>query len=285
MMVGKVAVVAGGTRGIGLALAKAFARAWTPADTVYLTARRAADGESVVARLAAEGLKVSWLPFDLSDPMSPVALASTVKQRHGGVDAAILNGAYVPGADSPASVEARPMIEANNHGSLRFLRAFAPILNADARLIVVASGLGRLRSLPGSLHARFDTATQDVDAIERTMNGYVAAAEAGTAEREGWPEWVNIPSKVGQVAVTRAFAKAYARDANRKPGVLINAACPGLTLTDATRDIMETRFKGRPAQTPDEAAAGLLWLATLEAGTTEPYAELVQQTRILPFGD
>ncbi len=284
-MAGRVALIAGGTRGIGLALVRAFARVWTPADAVYLTARKSADGEAVVAKLAAEGLKVSWLPFDLGDPMSPLGVAMTLQKRHGGIDAAILNGAYIARPDSPAAVEARPMIEANNHGSLRFLRAFAPIMNPDGRLIVVASGLGTLKQLPEPLRARFDTSLNDVDAIEAAMDGYVAAAEAGTAERDGWPEWVNIPSKVGQVAVTRAFAKAYARDPSRTLGVLINAACPGLTLTDATRDIMETRFKGRPAQTPDEAAQGLLWLATLPAGTAAPYGELVQQRRVLPFGD
>jgi NAD(P)-dependent dehydrogenase (short-subunit alcohol dehydrogenase family) len=284
-MPGRVALVAGGTRGIGLALVEAFAQAWTPADAIYLTARKPADGEAVAAQMAAKGLKVAWLPFDLGDPNGPAALADVLRQRHGGVDAAILNGAYVAVPDSPASVEARPMIAANNHGSLRFLRAFAPVMNAEGRLIVVASGLGTLKQLPEPLRARFDTNANDADAINAAMDGYVAAAEAGTAESDGWPEWVNIPSKVGQVAVTRAFAKAYARDPDRKPGVLINAACPGLTLTDATRDILETRFKGRAAQTPAEAAAGLLWLATLPPGTTEPYAQLVQQRRVLPFGD
>jgi carbonyl reductase 1 len=48
---------------------------------------------------------------------------------------------------------------------------------------------------------------------------------------------------------------------------------------------MDTVFKGRPAQTPDEAAPDLLWLITLPPGTTSPYGELVQHRVVLPFGD
>jgi NAD(P)-dependent dehydrogenase (short-subunit alcohol dehydrogenase family) len=38
----RVAVIAGGTRGIGLAVVAALARAWAPGDIVYLTARKPA---------------------------------------------------------------------------------------------------------------------------------------------------------------------------------------------------------------------------------------------------
>ena len=33
----------------------------------------------------------------------------------------------------------------------------------------------------------------------------------------------------------------------------------------------------------DDAAVDVLWLATLPAGTAEPYGELVQHKKILPF--
>jgi len=160
----------------------------------------------------------------------------------------------------------------------------AAILRENARLVVVASGLGILKSLPAALWPRF-AAARGPDAINAAMDDYVTAVEAGIAAAEGWPDWVNLPSKVGQVAVTRAFARAYAGDPARQAGVLINAACPGLTLTDATRHLMDTVFKGRPAQTPDEAAPDLLWLITLPPGTTSPYGELVQHRVVLPFGD
>jgi len=284
-MGGRVSIVLGGTRGIGLALARALSRDATGADAVYLTARKPADGERVVATLANDGLRASWLPFDLADASSAGALASTLRERHGGVDVAVLNGAYVPGSGVPASEDARPMIEANNAGTLRFLKAFAPIARPDARIVVVASGFGTLATLPEHLRPLFDTRVNDAEAIDRAMARYVAAVEAGTAETDGWPAWVNLPSKVGQVAVTRAFARRLAHEARLAPGVLINAACPGLTATDATRDFLDTVFRGRTPQTPDEAAVDLLWLARLPAGTAAPYAELVQHRRVLPFGD
>ncbi|MFI5012693.1 MAG: SDR family NAD(P)-dependent oxidoreductase [Hyphomicrobiales bacterium] len=284
-MTDKVAVIAGATRGIGFALVRALALAWRPTDTIYLTARRPTDGEAAVAKLAVEGIGAGWLPFDLGDPASPSVLAATLRDRHGGVDVAVLNGAYMARAGVPASADARPMIEVNNHGTLRFLRAMAPVLNVNGRLVVVASGFGVLESLPETLRSLFDTTMRGPDAIDRAMDRYVAAVEAGTADAEGWPSWVNIPSKVGQVAVTRAFAREYALDRTARDGVLVNAACPGLTLTDATKSFMDTVFKGRPAQTPDEAAVDLLWLIDLPPGTKSPYAELVQHRRVLPFGD
>ena len=74
-------------------------------------------------------------------------------------------------------------------------------------------------------------------------------------------------------------------DPGRRRGVLINAVCPGVTLTDATAAMIDTVFKGRAVQSPDEAAAHIAWLLTLPAGTTAPYGELVQQRHVLPYGD
>lgn len=65
----------------------------------------------------------------------------------------------------------------------------------------------------------------------------------------------------------------------------LQAACPGLTMTDAVRPFMGTVFKPEDAQTPDVAAIDVVWLATLPPGTEVPFAELVQHRRVLPFGD
>jgi NAD(P)-dependent dehydrogenase (short-subunit alcohol dehydrogenase family) len=281
----KVGVVLGATRGIGLALAEALAGYWGGGGIVYLTARDDASGRSAVATLDARGVRAQHLLFDLADPEAASRVANRLRRDHGGVDVVVQNGAYMPRAGVPAVADARPMIEANSHGTLRVLQAFLPVLRAQARLVVVASSLGVLGKLPPALRTRFEAARDDPAAVNRLMDDYVAAVEAGDAQAQGWPDWVNIPSKVGQVALVRAFAR-WARTAGALPdGALVNAANPGVTFTDATRDFMGTIFKPEDAQTPEQAARSLLWLATLPSGTTAPQGELVEHRRVIPFGD
>ena len=55
---------------------------------------------------------------------------------------------------------------------------------------------------------------------------------------------------------------------------------PGLGDTDASGPWFDD-MSG--ALSPDEAAADVLWLATLPAGIREPYGELVQHREVLPF--
>ena len=279
----QVGVVLGGTRGIGLALVEALARLWGDRGLVYLTARDESTGIEKVDAFKRQGLNVELLAFDLADPESPDTLAMLLEQRHGGLDVVVQDGAYMARADVSAEEDARPMIEANSHGTLRVLRSFAPLLRPNGRMLVVASGFGVLSSLPEELRAQFDTKLYSPEEINERMDAYVEAVESGCDQQAGWPAWVNIPSKVGQVAVTRAFARR--QRTSLAEGVLINAACPGVTLTDATRDYMGTVFRPEDAQTPQEAAAGLLRWLTLPAGSTEPYAELVQHGVVLPFGD
>jgi len=95
------------------------------------------------------------------------------------------------------------------------------------------------------------------------------------ASAEGWPDWINPASKVGQVAAVKVLAGEAARR-----DILVNAACPGLVDTDASRPWFDD-MSG--ALSPDEAAADVLWLATLRIGVREPYGELVQHRNVLPF--
>ena len=70
------------------------------------------------------------------------------------------------------------------------------------------------------------------------------------------------------------------RDEARRRGILIDAVCPGLVDTDASRPWFADMSS---AQRPDQAAEDILWLATLPMSAREPYGELVQHRKILPW--
>lgn len=85
--------------------------------------------------------------------------------------------------------------------------------------------------------------------------------------------------------LTRSFARQAAEQGCLRAGVTINAACPGVTLTDATRDFMGTVFKEDEAQSPEVAAAGLLKILDTGVDAPRPHGELIQHGRVIPFGD
>ncbi len=203
------------------------------------------------------------------------AAAEAVRSRHGGIDIVIQNAAARITNDVPQSEQVEGFIDTNNHGTLRLLEAFTPLLRDNARLIVVASSFGSLRNLDPRLHARFEGDGLTLQGVERALDDYVAAVRAGTAQSAGWPDWINVPSKVGQVASVRVLAGDKAAEFRRR-GILINAACPGLIDTEASRPWFDDMSS---AATPDEAAKDVIWLATLPTGTTEPYGELVRHRK------
>ena len=102
-----------------------------------------------------------------------------------------------------------------------------------------------------------------------------AAVHAGRAAAEGWPEWINIPSKVAQVAAVRVAAAGALPD-----GALVAAVCPGLIDTDASRPWFDDMSA---AQTPAQAATALLDLALAPAVDPRFRGELVQFGRVLPW--
>lgn len=274
---GRTALVTGGNQGLGFALVRGLCRAMAPNDTVYLAVRDSARGRDAVAALAREGLNPRLLPLDVTDPASVVAAARAVEERHGGVDILIGNAAArIVRARSPAE-QVRQFVDTNNFGTRRLLDSFGPLLRDGARVIVVASGFGQVGRLPPALQPLFDAPGLTLDDVDRAMAEYVAAVEAGRAADLGWPDWINIPSKIGQVATTRLFARDPAWAAR---DILVNAACPGLVDTEASRPWFDDMSQ---AQSPDDAARDLVWLATLPSGTRAPHGELVRHRQVLPW--
>ena len=282
----KVALIIGSNRGIGRALAETLAADWGPGGMVYVTARRKEDALGTKAEIErATGLTLGAFVFDLSNPSDAERVSEELRQRHGYVDVVVQNGAYLPRAGQGALDDARPMIQANSHGTLRVLEALTPLVRQNGRVVIVASAMGILENLPEHLRPLFNARMRSPQQINEAIDGYVEAVESGKAHDLGWPDWVNIPSKVAQVALTRSFAREVRELGKLPEGVTINAACPGVTLTDATRDFMGTVFQEADAQSPEEAADGLMQLLVANEYRAQPHGELIQHGKVIQFGD
>lgn len=98
-------------------------------------------------------------------------------------------------------------------------------------------------------------------------------------EAAGFGAWLNIPSKVAQVAAVRALARER-RSADLAENKLIMSLCPGLIDTDASRPWFDDMSA---AQTPPEAAAWPVELALSSRFDPAFYGELVQFGKVLPW--
>ncbi len=275
----KTALVTGANQGLGYALVKGLVSGLAPTDTVYLTARDPAKGAAALSSLGGATATVAFERLDVTDTANLAALAQTIESRHGGLDIVISNAAARIAAGVPPGQQVRPFVETNNLGTTRMLRSFVPIVRPGGRFVVVASSFGRLTHLAPHLHRHFDVDAASLEDLDDVMMRYVEAVEAGTAADEGWPDWINVPSKIAQVAAAKVAARKIARD-RPEDGILINAACPGLIDTEASRPWFDDMSD---AQSPDQAAVDVLWLAQLPAGASEPNGELMQFRKALSW--
>jgi NAD(P)-dependent dehydrogenase (short-subunit alcohol dehydrogenase family) len=277
----RVAIVTGANQGLGFALAEGLAQRLAPGDTVYLTGRDAERVRAAVERVARPRADVRGEVLDVRHGTAIAAFADAISERHGGVDIVMSNAAARLTPRTPWAELVGPFVDTNNLGTTRMLRAFDPILRRSGRLLIVASDFGSLRRLPAHLHERFDTETMTLDDVDATMLAWRDAVVEGRAADEGWPDWINIPSKVGQVAAVRVLARER-RAADRVDGTLVAAVCPGLIDTDASRAWFDDMGG---AQTPSEAALPVLRLALDDEVDQRCYGELVQFGNVVPWRD
>jgi NAD(P)-dependent dehydrogenase (short-subunit alcohol dehydrogenase family) len=274
----RIAVVTGATQGLGLALVEGLAARMAPGDLVLLTGRDPARVATAVERLAATPARVQGRELDVTDTDAVAALAGELHEQHGGVDVVISNASARMTPDRSPADQVDGLVDTNNLGAIRMLRSFAPILRPRGRLLVVASSFGTLGHLDARLRPLFDDA-RSLDDVEAVLESWRVAVHDGTSEERGWPHWLNIPSKVGQVAAMRAVA-AERRDQDLRDGTLVAAVCPGLIDTDASRPWFDDMSQ---AQTPARAAAAVLDLAVGDPADTAAYGELVRFGRVLPW--
>jgi NAD(P)-dependent dehydrogenase (short-subunit alcohol dehydrogenase family) len=274
---GRVALVTGATQGLGFALVESLAARLGSEDTVYLTGRDAARIAAAQASLAPGRARVRAELLDVSREEAVAATASRLLDRHGSLDIVISNAySRVLPQDRPDQVIGS-YTETNNLGTTRVLRAFAPALGDRGTLLVVASTLGTLHYLAPVLHERFDEleTLEDVDAAVRSWR---EAVQDGSALIEGWPAFLNIPSKIAQVGAMRALARQR-RGSDLERGILLASVCPGMIDTGASRPWFEMSH----AQTPAQAAGPLIDLVLRSSLDSSLYGELIRFGQVLSW--
>jgi NAD(P)-dependent dehydrogenase (short-subunit alcohol dehydrogenase family) len=274
-----IALVTGANQGLGLSLVRNLCRRLGDEGIVYLTSRNAERCEAAARALQREGLHPRTLVMDVGDAAAVDAVATELQAEYGGVDVVLSNAGARIAPGVPNAEQVRTFFETNNGGTHHMLNAFVPRLRDGGRFVVVASAFGRLGALPKELRSFFDPRQLSLADLDAHWRRYVELVETGRDAETGWPEWINVASKVEQVAAVRSVAETL-REHAAQHDLLLNAVCPGLVDTDASRPWFPDMSQAR---SPDDAAVDVVWLATLPPGTREPYGHLVQYRKVLPF--
>lgn len=152
-LTGQVALVTGGSRGLGLQMAHALGEAGAK---IMLTSRKASDLEEAAADLAAAGIDARWIAADSSDPEQIRRVVDETVQRLGHIDILINNA----GATWGAPAEEHPLaawdkvMNLNVRSLFLYAQAVAQasmIPRRRGRIVNIASIAG----LAGSLNMKF----------------------------------------------------------------------------------------------------------------------------------
>ena len=271
----RTALVTGANQGLGRALVEGLAAHMDAGDRILLTGRDPDRVRAAAAAVPPGGARVEGRVLDVRDGGAIDALATEL----GEVDIVFSNATarMSPTADPADEVDA--VAQTSNVATSRMLRALAPRLRPGGRLIIVASALGTLDKLDVRVRPRFAAAAASLDAVDALVAQWRGAVHARRAEQEGFGTWLNIPSKVAQVAAVRAVARER-RAADLAEGRLIAALCPGLIDTGASRPWFADMSH---AQSTAEAAAWPVELVLGERFDPAFYGELVQFGAVIPW--
>ena len=148
---GKVALVTGGSRGIGAATARALAERGADVAISYSASGDKAD--AVVRDLTNKGVQAAAFKADQANTAEVERLVAAVVERFGRLDILVNNaGVFISGALGDPAVDAAQLerqFAVNVGGVATAVRAAANVMVEGGRIVSVGSALGARAPFPG----------------------------------------------------------------------------------------------------------------------------------------
>jgi len=212
-MKGKIAVVTGANRGIGLEICRQLAR---QGIHVILTTRDAAKGSAACDNLVAQGLPVEFHQLDVTDASGIKNLTVFSQEKFGGVDILVNNAGIMLDPRGSRLLDSdlqtyRDTFETNVLAPLALTKAVLPMMKKRkyGRIVNMSSGQGQLSEM-GSGTPAYRVSKTALNAITR-----ITAAETRSINilvNSMCPGWVktdmggpNAPRTVEQGADTAVW--------------------------------------------------------------------------------
>ena len=233
-LTGQVALVTGGSRGLGLQMAHALGEAGAK---IMLSSRKAADLEAAAAQLQAAGIDARWIAADCGKEDDIRRLATETLERMGTIDILVNNA----GASWGAPAEDHP------------LEAWDKVMNLNVRgYFLLSQEVAKRCMIPRRKG--------------RILN---VASIAGLAGNPSEMKTIAYNTSKGAVVnFTRALAGEWGEF-----GITVNAICPGFFPSKMTYGLLEkigadNMAKGAPLRRlgDDEDLKGLALLFASDAG-------------------
>jgi NAD(P)-dependent dehydrogenase (short-subunit alcohol dehydrogenase family) len=173
---GKVALVTGGSRGIGAAAARALAD--EGADVAISFATSADKADDVLTELERKGVRAASFKADQADPEQVKGLVEAVVERFGRLDILVNNaGIFASGTvgDRKSNVAQLDRQHAINFGGVvAAIRAAVGVMDDGGRIITVSCGVNARVGFPGFA---------DYTATKSAVVGYTKGAARDLANR------------------------------------------------------------------------------------------------------